>query len=335
MVAALQNWQRHYRITFGVPAYEKESYYTEGSVIPNSISARISATQAIPSDALMISNIPEDGNALRGFNFTFESKRTYSKTATSSEISTLNILNLNPEMYNLFNTEGCVVRIEAGYRDTGVSVVYNGFVQRVDVNKSGADVSYKILMKDAGFDVKNTKVSVDFPEKSDIVEVLGSLVKMFPSVSSQSLALEALKGTVVAGGFSYTGKLIDVIEKICKTYKVDYTLFNSKFSARMKEIIQGDADYNKLAPNTFVFPPENIKSLDPVIDNSQKASAEPNVKRDVLLSSFLTPIDFDNFFTVPETVNEKLAGTYKIKTIQTKLNSRTNVWDTVLVGSPM
>lgn len=337
MAVVPRNWQRYYRITFGIPAYELETYYVQGSVIPANVAAREGATQSVPSNALKISNIPSDGNSLRGFNFALSTKRTISKSATRDETSVLTILNLSPKMYKLFNTEGCVVKIEAGYKDQGVSVVYNGFVQKVEVKsgKGSDDISYLITMKDAGLDVKNTKVSVDFPETSDIVESLEALIKMFPSVSSQSLALQALKGVVVAGGFSFEGKLIEVIQKICKTYKIDYSILNGKFFARMEQLFQGSEDYNKLVPNTYVFTPDTIKSLDPIIDNSNKESGQKNTKRKVLLSTFLTPISFDNFFTVPSDISKELAGTYKINTIEIKLNSRTSLWDTVIIGEPM
>lgn len=330
-----KNWQKRYRIQFGVPAYETTSYYAEGSLIEGSIAARVSATQSIPSDALMISNIPEDGNPLRGFDFNLATKRSLSSNSTKSETSTLSIKNITPEMYDLFTTNGCVVVVEAGYRDNGVDVVYKGFVQRVDVTSQGNDVVYMVQMKDAGIDVKSAKVSVDYPETMSAEEVLKSLVKFFPSVATSKINISTLRDLYVAGGFSFEGKLIDNVERFCEAYGIDYSFFNGNFVAISKDVTQGDDTYNELEPNTFVFEQIDIKNIEAVNDNSTKSVNDSSAKRDVMLTTFLTNIGFDNFFTVPELTDKSLSGTYKINTIAIQLDSRGNEWNTILIGSPM
>ena len=329
------NWQRHYRITFGIPEYSNEQYLTSGSLLASTVKSSENPTQSTPSQALMISNIPEDGNSLRGFNFSFTSKREMSKTSSSKEMSKLTISNLSPEMYELFNTEGCLVKIEAGYRDTGVFRVYQGFVNTVTPQRRGNDVDYIISMREANLDVKNAKVSVDFPETDDAEKVLQALVKFLPSVGSQEILLEKLKNQFVSGGFSFEGSLMDSIENMCRSYGVRYSIYNGKFTARDENLTQGSADYQRIAPNTFVLTPDNVKSFDLISDNRQKLSKEQRVKPDVKVDLFLTNINFDNFFTITEELDEKAVGTYEIKHIIIKLNSRTNVFDTSLRGSPM
>lgn len=328
------NWQRHYRIRFGVPIIDTSAYYTQGSFLPNNPS-KANATQNIPNKAYMISNIPEDGHALRGFDFSLSTKRVLGSNSVSSEVSTLSIKNINPSMYDLFNTQGCIVVIEAGYRDRGVDVIYKGFVQRVDVGNSGNDVVYTVQMKDAGIDTKSTKVSVDYPETANAEDVLKSLVKFFPSVATSKITLGNLKDTYINGGFSFEGKLIDNIEKFCKTYKIDYSFFNGNFIAINRDVIIGDPTFKKLEPNTYVFKARDIKAIDKVVDNTNKSVTDKDTKSDVMMTSFLNPISFENFFTIPVDVSTEFSGTYKVKTIETTLNSRSTQWDTTLIGSPI
>lgn len=335
MADVILNWQKRYRIQFGVVDFSNIKYTTEGSLIAANVKSSSNSTQGLPSEAIKISNIPEDGGDVRGFDFSFSTKREMSVSSASKENTVLTIKNISEEMYNVLNSEGCIVNVEAGYRDSDLDVVYQGTVSRVEVSGSGNDVDYRIILKDGGLDIKKTKISVDFQEKDSLKTVFEALVKLLPSVSKTEFSIDALETIFRDGGFSYEGNLIDNIENICKKYGIVYSFFNSKFIARTLDLIQGSSDYNKLKPNTFVFPAANIKTLDRIFDNAKKASTASASTFQIQLNTFLTPIEFNNFFTVPKEVDSILAGTYKIDIIAITLNSRGNEWDTTLIGSPM
>jgi hypothetical protein len=330
-----KNWQRQYRITFGVPLYEKDAYLTQGSLICAMVPYRQNPTQDPPQNATVISNIPSDGNSLRGFDFSFESSRDLSTAPTKNEKTKLVIKNLSPEMYKTFNTEGCLVKVEAGYLDTGVFTVYQGFVDSVLPRRGITDIEYIIMLKEANLDVKNSKVSIDFPETDDAEKVLQALVKLLPSISQQQIDIETMRKIKVAGGFSFEGKLADVIVEFCKAYNIVFSMFNGKFVARYNGMVQGDPDYNNLKKNTFVLNSSDIKDFNIITDNSQKLSKEAKIKHDINVSMFLTNITFDNFITVTEDISKDYMGTYQPSIIKIRLNTNNNVWDTVITGSSM
>ena len=331
----MKNWQRQYRITFGVPLYEKDAYFTQGSLICAKIPYRQNPTQDPPQDAISISNIPSDGNSLRGFEFSFNSARDMSTSPNKNEKSTLVIKNLSPEMYKIFNTEGCMVKIEAGYLDTGVFTVYQGFVESVRLQRNVTDIDYRIMLKEANLDVKNSKVSIDFPETDDAEKALQALVKLMPSISQQEINIETLRKIRVAGGFSFEGKLIDMIIELCRAYNIVFSIFNGKFVARYNDMVQGSNDYDAAKFNTYVLKAEDVKDFSIITDNSQKLSKETKVKHDINVSLFLTNITFDNFITITEDIDPEYVGTYQPKIIKTKLNSVSNIWDTIITGSSM
>ena len=64
-------------------------------------------------------------------------------------------------------------------------------------------------------------------------------------------------------------------------------------------------------------------------------SKEVKVNPDINVSLFLTNITFDNFITITEEIDPEYIGTYQPKIIKTRLNSVSNVWDTVITGSSM
>jgi len=331
----MDNWQRQYRITFGVPLYEKDAYFTQGSLICAKVPYRQNPTQDPPQDAIMISNIPSDGNALRGFDFSFTSVRDMSTSPTKNEKTTLVIKNLSPEMYKIFNTEGCMVKVEAGYVDSGVFTVYQGFVDSVRVQRNITDIDYRIMLKEAHLDVKNAKVSIDFPETDNAEKALQALVKLMPSISQQEINIETLRKIRVAGGFSFEGKLIDMIIEFCRAYNIVFSIFNGKFVARYNDMVQGSSDYDEAKFNTYVLDSNQVKDFSILTDNSQKMSKEAKVNPDINVALFLTNITFDNFITITEDIDPEYVGTYQPKIIKTRLNSVSNVWDTVITGSSM
>lgn len=330
-----KNWQRQYRITFGVPIYERDAYFTQGSLICAKVPYRQNPTQDPPQNATVISNIESDNNSLRGFEFSFTSSRDMSTSPTKNEKTKLSIKNLSPEMYKVFNTEGCMVKIEAGYLDTGVFTVYQGFVDSIRPQRGISDIDYIIILKEANLDVKNAKVSVDFPETDDAEKALQALVKLMPSISQQEINIETLRKIRVAGGFSFEGKLIDMIIELCRAYNIVFSIFNGKFVARYNDMVQGSEDYDKVKYNTYVLSSNDVKDFNLVTDNSQKLSKEVKVQHDIMVSLFLTNITFDNFITITDDISPEYVGTYQPKIIKVRLNTNNNVWDTVITGSSM
>ena len=141
----------------------------------------------------------------------------------------------------------------------------------------------------------------------------------------------------MTGGFSFDGFVIDELEKLCKQYKLIYSIQNGKMVITPQDINQNDQNFFNISRNTYVLTPEVTKGLSPANDNSKTLplSGKAKTKQKVVLTTFLIPATFDQFFTIPPEVSEDMAGTYRIKTIQYKLQSRGDAWDTILEGEQM
>lgn len=336
----MSNYQRSYRLTFGVPEQVTESYTVNlGTVVevprvPRTATAQISA-QSIPAgDIIQLSNLPQDGASLRGLTFTFESQRANSTVASKAEKSVLNLYNLNEDTLAVLNQDGCKVLIEAGYGGS-VSLIYTGDVITINPKTQGSDVITRVVLQDLGMDTKNTRISVDFDETMSMTQVIDSLIGSFPTAAKGILAIDRLNGKFFTGGVAYQGNLIRIIEKICAQNDLVYSIWNGVITVQENQLIQGTPSYALLLPNLWQLTPDTIKTIDASIDNKGKTSAQKNVKRGVVLSTFLIPINIAQFFNVPDTVSKSLAGTYKITKLGIKLNSRTGPWDTELRGEPL
>ena len=326
------NWQRSYLIEFGTPEINTEAYNIKG-VFENPADGVVDATTT-PSDARRISNLVEDDAPLRGFNFTFTTKRKMGANATSAEVSLLEIMNISPDMLAVFNKPECVVLISCGYGGK-VDLIYTGGVDSVIPRQSGQDIIYRVKLKEVGTAANNTKVSLSYPESTTVTNVIKDLIKKFPSATEGSVNTSALDDVLVTGGVCVQGVFVSSFDRMMARFGLDYSFENGKISVRPNQLIQGDVDYNLIAPNTYVITPEVVKSLDPIIQNKGKATGRKDKKRGVILTTFLIPIKLDQFFTIPPSLSEELAGTYKITVIQTKVGSRGSLFDTIIAGEPL
>lgn len=340
------NFSRRWRIKIGIPEIEEKYYTYQCSVNANNAYQSLlpptlaiynegqtkdvitpydyTLINTIPSNAYMIGNTEEDGFSARGFFFEFSTKRSVNSNPTESEMSTLTIKNLPPEVVSLLNDEKCLVEIEAGYRTGELTKYYIGYVKRLLVRKNFPDIDYVISLQDSGFTFKNTYVAASFSTSDSVADVVVALAKML-GLGTKNLALEALKTVYIDGGMSFDGDAKGILNKLSKRFGFDYSVFNGDFSARMKKIVLADANYNKLAKNTWVFNPEdnNVIDIQDTSENIEKSESS-GTKRFVTLTTFLTPITIDEFFTIPETISQEFAGTYKINELVYNISSESN-----------
>lgn len=293
-------------------------------------------TQTIPSDAISISNLPDEGMGIRGFDFDFTTKRSYSQKSSKNETTTLTIKNLSDEIIGYLNKEGCIVQVEAGYSDPdNLDVYYVGNVTYVRSQKGSDSVDHIISLGDNSLPLKNTKVSVDFSEESSQADIVAALGRLYGSTLG-AISLEKLKNIYITGGVSLEGKLSDIIASLAKKWSFEYTNFNGKFTARDKDISAADANYQKLAKNTWNFlkSDRNIIDIQEDSSNYKKLTKAKNSKRQVVVTTFLAPMRIDEFFTIPASISEEYSGTYKIIELTFAISS-TGSFQTVVTGEVM
>lgn len=293
-------------------------------------------TQTIPSDAISISNLPDEGMGLRGFDFEFTTRRSFSQSSSKNETSTLSIKNLNKEILEYLNKDECVVQVEAGYNDPRIlDVYYIGNVNYVRTQKGGDDFTYVIGLGDNSLPLKNTRVSIDFNEESSKADIVSALGRLYGSTLG-SISLEHLKDQYVTGGLSIEGNLSDIINSLAKKWKFEFTNWNGKFVARDRDILSADPNYQRLAKNTWDFIASDRNVIDLVEDSSnydQKQKAKTS-KRQVVVTTFLAPMQIDHFFTIPPSISEELSGTYKIIELSFVISS-TGAFQTIAKGEVM
>lgn len=320
------NWNRSYRIEFGTPEVTPANYYQSGSKTPQLITPLES--QHLPSNALKIGNLASDGFSNRGFTFTFKSKRSLGSNSNEQEVTTLELYNINNEMKELLNKPNCIVQVSAGYGED-VTLLYKGYVKSVTRRSSATDIIYQIQCKDSLIDANKTRASINIPEKYNAKEALQTLSSLFPTVDNPLIYASFLEKKQQLGGYSFDGNVKNELNKFCRQYKLVYAIHNGKLVLMPKNMVQGDTDYSSLAKNNYTLNSDVLKSLDPV------KSTKKNKTRNVVITTFLIPIYFNQFVTIPDSVDSKLTGTYRPKSITYNLQSRGTAWDVTIEGEPI
>lgn len=330
------NWNRSYKIVIGKPEHETSAYTYEGVVVgklpPTTI--KVDAVTEPAGDIIQMSNLESEGDSIRGFKFKLKTNRSSGSSSASNERSTLTLYNLNKESLAVLAQEGCVVRVYLGYEGS-VELAYSGDITTVTPKDEGRDIAYQCVCKDGAIDIKNTKVSIQYDEGMTMASILEDLAGRFPSASVGTIAASGLEEEKITGGFSCQGKLINIFNKLCRRNGLTYTRFNGKISVQPQQLIQGTPDYLLVARNTYILEDHHIKSIDPILDNSLKATNQKNTKRGVQITTFLIPVSLDEFITVSETASQEYAGTYKITAISTNASSPTGAFDTTVRCEPM
>jgi len=337
------NWQKSYKIQFGVPEYTEDDYIfdalssnftniflgfkntPEGTKI-------VVDSHTVPENAVTMSNLKEDGNSLRGFTFSLDSTRKASTGGNSKgEKSTLQLYNLNKESIDLLNTDNCIMRISAGYGGK-TSLCYSGDVVEVLPSRSGNDLKQIIRLQDGATSSKNTAGTVVFDEDMSEKEMIIDLASRFPDASLGFLGLDKLDLKYTTGGQSYQGFLDEIFNKVMARNNLTYTRYNGKINIFPYSIDQASADFTRLAANTYTLTADTVKSITPASKNGKKKTLETKTKTGINVNTNYIPIELGQFFTIPEDVDNKYKGTYLVTGIRTILKSHGNDWDVVLVG---
>ena len=326
----LINWHRSYRVVFGTPEINNPAYIKEGVGVLKKEFATIDA-ETIPSNAVEMDNLTNR----RGFTFTLDSTRKLASASNkNTEKTVVQLYNLNKATIEVLNQDGCVMRVYAGYGGE-TDLIYSGDVEQVSPTKQGNDMVHRVKCRDGAVSEKETIVSIEFPEALPTAEVIQELVGFYPDSSLGFVGLDKFKNDFITGGQSYSGKLVNIVEKVIRRNNLRQGRFNGNICIIPYDLAIGSTDYQENQFNNFVFNKTNIKSITPSSKNQEKTTSEKQTRESINVSAFLTPIELGQFFTIPADVSEKYNGTYLVNSIRTVLASTGNNWDVVVTGEPI
>jgi hypothetical protein len=335
---AVTAFGRQMKIIIGAPQRNiAEHYISTGADLTQSPliqETKVDATTIPAGKIVNISNISP--NPKRGFYFKMETTRGGSEGGSSNERTVIELANLNEDTLGILHTENSQIQVWLGYEsDNSLDLYYSGDIYDIQPKKNGEDIIYSITAKDGFVDNKNTRVSLHYDETMSVKDILTDLVKRFPSGSIGTMALDYLNTEKIVGGKSIQGILLKEFDRLCKSYGVSYFRYNGKYNLQPYQLIDGTPEYLLIGQKTYNIPPKSVLVLDPIIQNGAKYYDNTNIKRGVQLTTFLSPIELGQFFTIPPETSKTLAGTYKVTTIKIEADFYGEPWFVTVRGEPM
>lgn len=327
-----ENWQRSYRISLGnrkrnIDVLNNNNNETVG-VFLDKKQYLTEDDETIPEKARVMGNIVSEGYDIRGFTFRFDGTVSAAENGDNSEVSTLTLYNLDPELVDIINSPEGVVIIEAGYQDK-VELAYTGDIDHVDVSKKGSDTVYTIKCTSAGHSFRNSIVSLQYDESISEKDIIIDMARRFPGLALGSYGLEEQKSRFRSGGTNFYGMLHTEFQKLMARNGLSWCVFNGKIVIIPYRLIGDDLD--KFNRTKYILDPDSIKRIQDKTD--RKGEQKGEVKEQALklvINTFFTPAEVGQFIEIPDVpAMEKYTGTYIIKGRRLVLSSKGGAWDSV------
>lgn len=261
---------------------------------------------------------------------TFGCKYTTEGSGSAQQTATLELFNLNEDEKNYFNKSPTYVSVAAGYRDTEESIIYSGQVLDYYTYRSGSDLITTVLLKDSYEAIKNIRVSKTYPSNTGYRQIIEDLVSIYSTVGVTVGNLDLSTITYrTPTAHIVEGYLSDILDEVCSGLFLSWFVSHNKvyvfpgkrgtrgnFTTGMGVIVTSDNITNTI---------ENKNS-----SATQLATDEENTGG-IIFSTFLNPnISIDKYLKVEV---EGFEGTYKVTSVEHKLDYRGSDWYTRVEAS--
>lgn len=323
-----ENYKRAYRITIGTRE-TKEAKWTVDALVVVKEKVTDNDYLTTPSNARILSNLSEDGASQRGFTFRLDAKHKASSQGSEGELTTLELTNLDEDMIQVINQDGCIVQVEAGYQDK-VELAYSGDVVKVTPFRQGADMVYRLHCKSGALDMRSTHGKLSYDEEVSYSDVIEDIFGRMPNTTLGVLGLKHLKDKKKTGGRHFNGKLATIYNQIAEQNNLYWCHFNGKIIVIPLRPI--DADYSLFAKNNYILSLDSIKQITDSSDKQGFSATDTKSKlKKLQVNTYFAPIEIGQFVTIPDSEYTKdTQGTYQVKGRRCLLESQGNAWDVVL-----
>lgn len=184
---------------------------------------------------------------------------------------TLTLWNISDDTYSKITEPDTKVEIYAGYAYTGrVMRVFVGTITDFEMKSSDKDLEVELRLSDGQIAVRDTMVSLSFPEGTYGTEIINSIANQMglPVIYGADVSLGAYWA-----GYSFIGAGADALTEICGAFGVDWSIQN--------EIIQVVLNGGYSEQQGFVFSADSglIGSPEKLVRASPKADTETTKKK--------------------------------------------------------
>lgn len=299
------------------------------------------------------STIPAKSVTLTELNFKITVNKS-TRQGSKSPTTQLKIYNMSENTRSLVETKGAYVVLKAGYnhQKDSLPVIFMGQVDNSLTEKEGHDIITTLFLKDASVPLDNQLVSVSFPPKTSVKEIVDTMALQFSGVGKGYLATDDLADLQELGGYSFSGSLNLILHKYLISYGYRYCIEDSSifvYPARWVFPINRSGDAAQIDSQTIAnavsshlptlqnkaitFTPENALSIKKDRSSVTKKQTNTDNSTGVVIKTLLDGrIRLKNLLIKVEGIekDQSLNGTYSIDSISHELQYEGGVWHTTL-----
>lgn len=258
----------------------------------------------------------KEGVVLDSVRIAFRIKKT--QKAEANDIS-LTVYNLQKSTRTKFETTDNRIVLQAGYQDSGLSLLAIGDIVKGSTEFRSPDVVTSVTAKDGGRALRDARASMSFKSDVPAKNIVEELVKLL-GVDNVEMDVD-LSGTF-PHGWSFYGQARDGLSKLARNFGFDWSVQNNTVQiTEHREPSKRQAVV--LTPQSGLI--GSPSRLDKTGDNQTKAKEPPGLKVKSLLNPALVPGD-----PVIIEAREYPRATYRISKVDHSGDTHGSEWTTDL-----
>lgn len=178
-----------------------------------------------------------EGILVKGLQIQFDVNKVISNQLTPS-VSKVLITNLNREHSAALQGDGIDIRLLVGYEGQPLTEVLLGRAKEVSTKKDGTDIITEIVVAEGFSIMNNTSVSGTIPGGKTVKDVIMEVAKQagIPTISVE----DGRANTKVLWGYPLDGTPRQILEEICFSYQLDYSISGNSLHVKDRGSISGD-----------------------------------------------------------------------------------------------
>lgn len=206
------------------------------------------------------------------------------------------------------------IRIECGYNNTDMKLLFQGSVMYIENHRSGPDLITKITALPGYGATSRGSSSISFKSGTQVKDAVKTLAKDLPGVEVNDDMLQGINGTIGTGGWSFAGSTKDGLTKLSEEYGFSWSIDDNKVTA---------IDDKFVLPSFVELNGDNGG----LIDVSPQINGPMAIMMGVKVKAIYVPgVTAGQSVKINSKLNPKLNGVYRINTISVSIDAYSDAW---------
>lgn len=144
------------------------------------------------------------------------------------ECSTFTIYNLRASTRQAIQRGLTKIVVEAGWRNMGMSKIFQGSIMSVVHARSGTEITTTISALPGYASLATAVASKSFAKKTPVKDVITKVCETLPGVTSKNIVMEGIEGFIGNRGWNFAGKASDALTELANQFGFSWHIENGQ-----------------------------------------------------------------------------------------------------------